>query len=266
MKKTSDVMTATLEQSRQGQVLILTIANAEHRNALGPEIYAEGMRALITAKEDKGISCVVIVGEGSMFSAGGNLQRLQANRQQPPSVQAQSIDGLHTWIEAIGALPKPVIAAVEGAAAGAGFSLALSCDFIVAASDAVFVMAYSNIALSPDGGGSWRLTHALPRQLVNELLMCGERITAQRLNDLGIVNRVTTPGSALTDALELGNRLCGRAANALASVKTLVQQAHHNTLPDHLKQERDHFVANLHHANAGAGISAFLLKQRPRYE
>ena len=259
-------MTATLQQSRQGKILLLTIANAEHRNALGPEIYAQGMQALTTAKEDRDIGCVILAGEGSMFSAGGNLQRLQANRQQPPSVQAQSIDGLHAWIEAIGSFPKPVIAAVEGAAAGAGFSLALACDFIVAASDAVFVMAYSNIALSPDGGGSWHLTRALPRQLVNELLMCGERITAQRLKDLGVVNRVTTPGSALADALELGNTLCGRATNALASAKALVRQADHDTLADHLKLERDHFVANLHHANAGIGISAFLSKQRPRYE
>ena len=257
-------MTASLQQSRQGSVLVLTIANPVHRNALGPEIYTEGVRALTDAREDDGIGCVVIVGEGSMFSVGGNLQRLQANREQPRSVQAQSIDGLHAWIEAMGAFPKPVIAAVEGAAAGAGFSLALACDFIVAASDAVFVMAYSNIALSPDGGGSWHLTRALPRQLVNELLMCGERITAQRLHDLGIVNRVASPGSALTDATALANRLCVRAANAMASVKALVHQAGQNALPDHLKLERDHFVANLHHANAGIGISAFLSKQTPK--
>ena len=257
-------MTASLQQSRQGQVLVLTIANPAHRNALGPEIYAEGIQALTDARDDNSIGCVVIVGEGSMFSAGGNLQRLQANRQQPPSVQEQSIDRLHAWIEAMGSFPKPVVAAVEGAAAGAGFSLALACDFIVAASNAVFVMAYSNIALSPDGGGSWRLTRALPRQLVNELLMCGERITAQRLYDLGVVNRVSSPGSALTDAMELANGLCGRAANALASVKALVRQAEQNALSDHLKLERDHFVANLHHANAGIGISAFLSKQTPK--
>lgn len=259
-------MTATLQQSRQGRALILTIANATHRNALGPEIYAEGIRALSHAKDNKDIGSVVIVGEGAVFSAGGNLQRLQANRQLPPTVQEESIDGLHAWIETIGTYPKPVIAAIEGAAAGAGFSLALACDFIVAASDAIFVMAYSNIALSPDGGGSWRLTHALPRQLVNELLMCGERIGAQRLHDLGVVNQITPAGSALGAALELADRLCGRAANALASIKALVNQAEHNALPDHLKLERDHFVANLHHANAGIGIAAFLSRQPPSYE
>ena len=192
--------------------------------------------------------------------------RLQANRQLSLTVQEESIDGLHAWIETIGTYPKPVIAAIEGAAAGAGFSLALACDFIVAASDAIFVMAYSNIALSPDGGGSWRLTHALPRQFVNELLMCGERIGAQRLHDLGVVNQITPAGSALGAALELADRLCGRAANALTSIKALVNQAGHNALPDHLKLERDHFVANLHHANAGIGIAAFLSRQPPRYE
>jgi enoyl-CoA hydratase/carnithine racemase len=259
-------MTATLQQSRQGRVLILTIANATYRNALGPEIYAEGIRALSHAKDKKDIGSVIIVGEGTIFSAGGNLQRLQANRQLSPTVQEESIDGLHAWIETIGTYPKPVIAAIEGAAAGAGFSLALACDFIVAARDAIFVMAYSNIALSPDGGGSWRLTRTLPRQLVNELLMCGERINAQRLHDLGVVNQITPAGSALSAALELADRLCGRAANALASIKALVNQAEHTALPDHLKLERDHFVANLHHANAGIGIAAFLSRQPPGYE
>src|SRR5665647_2873456 len=130
-------MTAELKRSSEGQTLVLTLSNPEHRNALGPEIYTE------------------------------------------------SIEALHNWIEVIRTFPKPVIAAVEGAAAGAGFSLALACDFIVAADNAVFVMAYSNIALSPDGGASWSLTRALPRQLVTELLMCGERISAQRLHNLG---------------------------------------------------------------------------------
>src|SRR6185503_2018008 len=134
------------------------------------------------------VRSVVIVGEGATFCAGGNLQRLQANRQQPPEVQAQTIEGLNSWIEAIRTFPKPVIAAVEGAAAGAGFSLALACDLIIAADDAVFVMAYSNIALSPDGGASWSLSQALPRQLVSELLLCGERIAACRLHELALVN------------------------------------------------------------------------------
>lgn len=259
-------MTAELKRSSEGQTLVLTLSNPEHRNALGPEIYTEGIEALSLAEASADIRTVVLVGEGKLFSAGGNLQRLQANRQQPASVQAQSIEALHNWIEAIRTFPKPVIAAVEGAAAGAGFSLALACDFVVAADNAVFVMAYSNIALSPDGGASWSLARALPRQLVTELLMCGERVTAQRLHDLGLVNRVTPPGAALSEALALAARLNERAPNALASIKTLINDAAHTPLVEQLARERDHFVRNLHHVNAGIGISAFLTKTTPRFE
>jgi enoyl-CoA hydratase/carnithine racemase len=146
-------MAAELQSTSEGLTMVLTISNPEHRNALGPEIYAAGVEALNAAESSAEVRSVVIAGEGAVFSAGGNLQRLQANRQQPPEIQARSIEGLHNWIEAIRTFPKPVIAAVEGPAAGAGFSLALACDFIIAATNAVFVMAYSNIALSPDGGG-----------------------------------------------------------------------------------------------------------------
>jgi enoyl-CoA hydratase/carnithine racemase len=258
-------MTTELKRSSEGHTLILTISNPAHRNALGPEIYTEGIEALSLAERSADVRTVVIAGEGSLFSAGGNLQRLQANRQQPASHQAQSIDALHTWIEAIRTFPKPVIAAVEGAAAGAGFSLALACDFIVAADDAVFVMAYSNIALSPDGGASWSLARALPRQLVTELLMCGERVTSTRLHDLGLVNRITPPGKAMVSALALADRLNQRAPNALQSIKTLINEADGATLAAQLTRERDHFVRNLYHANAGKGIDSFLNKTRPDF-
>ena len=246
--------------------MVLTLSNPEHRNALGPEMYAAGVEALSVAESSTEVRTVVITGEGPMFCAGGDLQRLQANRQQSPEVQAQSIEGLHSWIEAIRTFPKPIIAAVEGAAAGAGFSLALSCDFIVAAEDAVFVMAYSNVALSPDGGASWSLMRSLPRQLVSELLLAGERLGARRLFTLGLVNRTSPTGGALAEALALAESLNGKAPNALASIKELMNEAADATLSQQLASERDHFVQNLHHANAGVGIAAFLNKQLPRYE
>jgi len=259
-------MTAELKSTTRGRTMVLTLSNPEHRNALAPQMYAAGVEALSVAESSADVRTVVITGEGATFSAGGNLQRLQANRNEPPEVQAQSIEGLHSWIEAIRTFPKPVIAAVEGAAAGAGFSLALACDLIVAADDAVFVMAYSNVALSPDGGASWSLSRALPRQLVSELLMGGERIGAARLHELGVVNRVALTGSALADAMELAEKLNARAPNALASIKELMNEAAGATLTTHLASERDHFVRNLHHPNAGIGIAAFMAKQPPAYE
>ena len=259
-------MTAELRSTFDGSTMVLTISNPEHRNALGPEMYAAGVEALNIAETNPDVRCVVLTGEGETFCAGGNLQRLQANRQKPPEVQAQSIEQLHSWVEAIRTFPKPVIAAVEGPAAGAGFSLALACDLIVAARNAVFVMAYSSVALSPDGGGSWSLAQALPRQLVNELLMSGERIGAQRLHELGVVNRLCDAGQALGTALEWSEKLAARAPNVMTSIKELVSEAGAHDLSTHLAAERDHFVKNLHHPNGGIGIAAFLNKQVPRYE
>jgi enoyl-CoA hydratase/carnithine racemase len=258
-------MAGALKSTSDGATLVLTLSNPEFKNALGPEIYAAGVEALNAAENNPEIRSVVITGEGANFCAGGNLQRLQANRQQPPEVQAQSINGLHSWIDSIRTFPKPVIAAVEGAAAGAGFSLALACDFLIASDNAVFVMAYSSVGLSPDGGGSWTLSRALPRALVTELLMCGERVGAARLQTLGLVNRCTAAGDALNEALKLADRLNARAPNALASIKELINDAGGNTLGQQMDAERAHFVRNLHHPNGGEGISAFLEKRIPRY-
>lgn len=258
-------MPAELKSTSHGQTMVLTISNPEFRNALGPEIYAAGIEALNAADSSAEVRSVVITGEGSTFCAGGNLNRLLANRQQPPDVQAQSIERLHTFVETIRSFPKPVICAVEGAAAGAGFSLALACDLLVAARDAVFVMAYSSVGLTPDGGGSWSLARALPRPLVTQLLMLGERIDAPRLHALGLVNRISDTGQALTDALALAETLNVRAPNALASIKELINEAPLSALTPHLNAERDHFVRNLHHANGGIGIEAFLNKTRPKY-
>ena len=258
-------MTSSLKSTSEGSTLILSISNPEFKNALGPDIYAAGIEALNAAENNPEIRSVIITGEGGIFCAGGNLQRLQANRRESPEVQAQSIEGLHNWIESIRTYPKPVIAAVEGAAAGAGFSLALACDFCVAADNAVFVMSYSTVALSPDGGGSWVLARTLPRQLASELLMGGERISAQRLHDFGLVNRVSGAGSALREALKIAERLNARAPNVMASIKELINDAPANTLSQQLASERDHFVRNLHHSNGGEGIAAFLEKRTPQY-
>lgn len=259
-------MPAQLQSTSHGQTLVLTIRHPEMRNALDPAIYAAGIEALNGTERNAEVRSVVITGADGTFCAGGNLQRLLARRQEDAESQAQGVEALHHWIETIRAYPKPVIAAVEGAAAGAGFSLALACDLIVAARNATFTMAYSSIALSPDGGASWSLAHAVPRQLASEMLMGGGKVEAERLHALGVVNRLSQAGSALACALELADTLNARAPNALASIKELVSEAPQNTLTAQLAQERQHFVRNLQHPNAGEGISAFLEKRSARYQ
>lgn len=259
-------MPAELKSASHDHTLVLTISNPQSRNALDPDIYAAGVEALNGAERNRDIRSVIITGANGMFSSGGNLHRLQARRQESAEEQARGVNALHGWIDTIRNFPKPVIAAVEGPAAGAGFSLALACDFIVASREAVFVMAYARVGLSPDGGGTWSLANALPRQLAMEILMGADKVDVQRLHTLGVINRLSQPGQALDDALAFAATLNQRAPNALASIKELVGEAPGHGLHRHLDLERDQFVRNLSHANSGEGIIAFFEKRTPRYQ
>ena len=258
-------MSAELKASRRDCTLILTLSNPGARNALHPDMYAAAIETLGTAERDDSIRAVILTGADNFFCAGGNLNRLLENRALPKSEQADSIDNLHQWIEALRDCPKPVIAAVDGAAAGAGFSLALACDLIVAGASAKFVMAYVKVGLTPDGGGSWFLSRALPRQLATELLIEGKPVLAPRLFDLGVVNRVVPDGTALDAALAWADALAALSPNAVERIKVLVGDAQRNTLGEHFEAERHSFVESLHHRDAKEGITAFLEKRPPHY-
>jgi enoyl-CoA hydratase/carnithine racemase len=261
-------MSAELLASRPPEsesTLVLTLSNPGARNALHPDMYAAGIVALETAERDASIRAVVLTGADDFFCAGGNLNRLLENRAKDPSVQAQSIDLLAQWILALRTSTKPIIAAVAGAAAGAGFSLALACDLIVAADDAKFVMSYARVGLTPDGGGSWFLAQALPRQLASEILLDAKPISAARLYALGVVNRLVKAGEVRNAAIAWADELGRGSPNAFARIKALVAAAREQPLTDHLSAERDEFVASLHHRDGLEGITAFLEKRPPRY-
>lgn len=259
-------MSAELQASRQDATLILTLSNPGAKNALHPDMYAAAIETLTTAERDESIRAVVLTGADNFFCAGGNLNRLLDNRNKDRSVQAESIDNLHGWIEAIRDCPKPVIAAVEGAAAGAGFSLALACDMIVAGASAKFLMAYVRVGLTPDGGGSWFLSQALPRQLATEILIEGKPVDAQRLHQLGVINWVVADGVALDNALAWADELAQLSPNAVERIKSLTHEAQTNTLAQHFDAEKRNFVESLFHRDAQEGITAFLEKRKPRYK
>ena len=194
-------MTAELLTERRGAVLVLTLSDAATRNALSHQVLSAGIEALNVADADPQLRCVVLRGDGSHFCSGGNLQGLQERRRAGPPAQVAMLDHLNQFIEALRAFPKPVIAAVEGAAAGAGFSLALACDLIVAAEDARFILSYGRIGLSPDGGATWHLAQSLPRALVQQWVWLGEPLSARQLHDHGLVGWVPDSGHAF-DAFE----------------------------------------------------------------
>jgi enoyl-CoA hydratase/carnithine racemase len=246
--------------------LVLKLSNPGARNALHPDMYAAGIEALNTAERDPSVRAIILTGADNFFCAGGNLNRLLENRAKDASVQAASIDMLGEWILALRSITKPVIAAVEGAAAGAGFSLALACDLLVAADDAKFVMSYARVGLTPDGGGSWFLAQALPRAIATEILLEGKPIDAARLHALGVVNRIARPGVVLDAALAWADELGKLSPNATARIKTLIASAGDATLVAHLDAERESFIASLRHGDALEGISAFLEKRPPSYK
>jgi enoyl-CoA hydratase/carnithine racemase len=262
-------MSAELLSSRpegHESTLVLTLSNPGARNALHPDMYAAAIEALDAAERDTSLRAIVLTGADNFFCAGGNLNRLLENRAKDPSVQAASIDMLAGWITAMRQSSKPVIAAVEGAAAGAGFSLALAADLLVAAEDAKFVMSYARVGLTPDGGGSWFLAHALPRALATEVMLEGKPIGAARLAELGVVNRLVKPQTALDAALAWADDLGKISPNSAARIKGLVNVAHAQPLADHLVAERESFVASLHHRDGLEGITAFLEKRTPVYK
>ena len=258
-------MSAELKASRHDTTLILTLSNPDARNALHPDMYAAAIETLTTAERDDSLRAVVLTGAGGYFSAGANLRQLLETRNQSAVAQAAAVDQLHGWIEALRNCPKPVIAAVEGGAAGAGCALALACDFIICAESASFAVNHAGVGLTPDGGSSWILARALPRQLAGEMLMLGRAVNARRLQELGVINRISADGKALETALTWAEEWADLAPHVVERIKSLVQEAAGQSMAEQMQMEKRHFVESLQHRHAQEGITAFLEKRRPRY-
>lgn len=268
-------MSAELIASRHNATLILTLSNPAAKNALHPDMAAAAIEALSTAERDDSIRTVVLTGADNyfssggnlnLFSSGGNLNRLLTNRAMEVSEQAEALDNLQGWIDALRGCPKPVIAAVEGTAEGAAFSLVLACDLIVAGANAEFVMAYTKVGLTPDGGASWFLTQALPRQMASEAMLQGKPLTSQRLHEFGIVNRRVPDGLALSSALRWADEFVDMSPHAIELTKGLIAEASENTLTEHFSAEKNCFIEALHHPDALEGINAFFEKRKPHYK
>ncbi|AWK86852.1 oxepin-CoA hydrolase, alternative type [Azospirillum thermophilum] len=254
--------TGRMDVERRGRVLVLTMDDPATRNALGPRMMARGREALDEAVQSEEIGAIVLTGAGGAFSSGGHLTTLYDHAGKSRSENRDSIERFHGWVRAMRECPKPVIAAVEGPAAGAGFSLALACDLIVAAEDARFLTAYAKVGLTADGGASASLARALPPQLYAELMLTGGPVEPQRLHTFGIVNRVVPPGRALEEAVAWADAVADGPTAAMARSKRLMELAY-GSFASQLARESDLFVEALHHPEAREGISAFYEKRPP---
>ncbi|MFM9925635.1 enoyl-CoA hydratase family protein [Variovorax sp. H27-G14] len=253
---------ARLRTHREGAVLVLTLSNPKARNALNPSIYRAAAQAVRATAGFRTVRAIVLTGEGEHFSGGGDLKRLARQRKFPEAEQRGHIDALHEWIMALQDAPQPVIAAVEGAAMGGGFSLCLACDLIVAAEDARFAMSYVNMGLSPDAGGTDSLARALPPQAALEMLLDGTPVSADRLKHWGVVNKVVPRGTACEAALEWAQQLARGPFEAQARIKQLVHAARDRSRREQLDAERDAFLTSLYGDESGERIKKFLAPRK----
>ena len=257
-------MTDLRAQSQDG-ILTLTLDGPESRNSINPEVYRAIRDAVFDAGNDADIRAIIVTGAGGFFSSGGNINSLKHSAEGPLSSVNSNTDYLNAMVRAIVDCPTPVIAAVEGGAAGAGVALALSCDMIVAEADAKFTAAYVRVGLSPDGGVTHFLRAGMPRQLVNELCILGRPITAERLAQFGIVNEVAEAGQTLDRARALAGKVAAGPAHAIRSIKHLVNIAPNTELFSHLFAEADLINQARYGAEAAEGLSAFLEKRKPDF-
>ncbi|MBD9400689.1 oxepin-CoA hydrolase, alternative type [Comamonas sp. CMM02] len=258
-------MTEPLLVRREGNVLILSNNNVAARNALSPEFYAAVTQALNGAAADPSVGAVVLTGEGGHFCAGGDLRQLAKRRDLPVQERREKLEGLHDLIRAVRDCSKPVIAAVEGAAAGAGLSLALACDMLVAAKNSVFSVAYVKVGLTPDGGATAFLAEFVSRQVLTELCLTGERINGERMAQMGVVNRLAEPGQAIVLAVALAQQIAQGPELAMARIKGLCRVAPRNTLQEQLELEAQYMVQSQETEESREGIGAFLEKRTAQF-
>lgn len=244
-----------------GDRLVVVNMNATRRGALSPDLYAAIMQAMHQAAQPR-IRAVILTAEGGFFCAGGDLNVLIQRQGMPEDERRAQIEKLHDLIRALRACPVPVIAAVEGGAAGAGLSLALACDLIVAATGAQFTAAYVKAGLVPDGGLTASLARTLPRPLAMEMCLLARPVSAERMAALGAVNAMVPAGSADEEAHALADALAQGPRVAQGVIRGLVAAAYESSEADQLDAERDAMARSTGGTEAAEGISAFLEKRK----
>ncbi|MCE8509404.1 enoyl-CoA hydratase/isomerase family protein [Ruegeria pomeroyi] len=248
----------------RGDRLVVVNMNSARRGALSPDLYAAIAEAMERAAEPR-IRAVILSSEGGFFCAGGDLNVLIERRQLSEPERRCKVDLLHDLIRAIRACPVPVIAAVEGGAAGAGASLALACDLLVAAEDAKISAAYVKAGLVPDAGLTSALARMLPRQLAMEMCLLARPVSAERMAELGVVNQLAAPGEAETQAHALADALAQGPRGAQGVIRQLVAEAYEASEAQQLDAERDAMARAAGGDEAAEGIAAFLDKRKPRF-
>jgi 2-(1,2-epoxy-1,2-dihydrophenyl)acetyl-CoA isomerase len=247
-------------------VATITLARPDAMNSLTAEAKTELRQAVELARDDSAVRAVVLTGSGRAFCVGQDLREHAVNLEQGRGLNGTLEEHYEPIVLGLAGMPKPVIAAVNGAAAGAGFSFALACDLRIASEKASFATAFTRIGLMPDSGMSWTLQRLTGRAKALELLLLAEPVPAAEALELGLVHRVVPPGELETEARALAVRLAAGPTVAYAAVKAAVDHAAATDLAGALAKEAELQTACAATADHLGATKAFLEKAQPVFE
>ena len=211
-------------------IAVITLNRPDKRNAMSDDMRTAFADALEQVSADRAVRAVVLTGAGRAFCAGGDVAGMQQRMEAPAGSVGfngwSRQQGVHRAQMLLHTLPKPTIAAVNGAAAGLGADTALACDFVMASSHTKFVWSYILRGLIPDGGGLYFLPRRVGLSRAKELIFTGRTVEAAEAERIGLVDRISSPETLLADAIAWARTLSAGSATALALAKTLVNQSY----------------------------------------
>jgi 2-(1,2-epoxy-1,2-dihydrophenyl)acetyl-CoA isomerase len=250
-------------------VFEIVLNRPEILNAVDRETIAALGEAAAEAGDDGATRAVLLRGEGSHFCAGGDIGMFAELIGLPADERRRTlyriVDQLHPLLVRLRHMPKPVVVAVQGAAAGFGLSLTLAADFAIAAGDAVFACGYIHLGTTPDGGMTTMLPAIVGLKLASELMLLGDRFDAERALALGLVNRLVAPEAVLAEARALAARLAAGPSVAYGRTKALIQAGLGDAFDAQLRREAENFAACAGTDDFVEGVRAFMEKRKPGF-
>ena len=260
---------ATLRIDIDGEIGTLTLDRPDSLNAMSPEMIGELVEAFAWLADLAPLRALIITGAEKAFSAGGDVNwfktGVESDEIDLPSNVRRGAEVLHQAIIDLRRIPYPVIAAVNGPAAGAGFSLALACDIRIASEDAFFACAYGRIGASPDGGMTYMLPRVVGPAKALELLLNDPNLSAQDALEAGLVSEVVPADALIERAEEKAAKLAAKAPHYVRTAKMLIAQSLGNSLADQLQLERHGIADSMGTEDLRAGVSAFFAGETPEF-
>ncbi len=261
-------MGTVILERRQG-VLEIILNRPDILNAANRELITELAEAAAEAENDPGARAVLLRGAGSHFMAGGDIRMFgelcALSSEARREALYEIVDGLHPILLSLRHMGKPVVAAVQGAAAGVGLSLVLAADLALAAENAIFAFGYIHLGTSPDGAATATLPRLVGLKRATELMFLGERFDARQALEWGLINRVVREEALLPEARALAGRLAAGPTAAYARTKALIEASSRQALATQLKREAESFAACAASEDFVEGVRAFLEKRPPSF-